>query len=84
MKWTVVYRPAAADELAAIWLKATDRNAITVAANAIDLRLQEDPMTAGESRGEHSRILIELPLAVFFDVLEQDRIVSIWGVVSQK
>ena len=36
MKWAVTYQPSAADELAAIWLAAADRQAITDAANLVD------------------------------------------------
>jgi hypothetical protein len=51
MKWTVIYQPNAADELAAIWLAATNRQAIAGVANLIDRQLGHDPLNAGESRG---------------------------------
>ena len=81
MKWTVSYQPYAADELAAVWLDAADRQAVTDAANLIERELGNDPLNAGESRGGNSRVLCEAPLAVFFDVSEQDRAVTVWGVV---
>ena len=81
MKWTVIYRPYAADELAAIWLDAMDRMAVTDAANLIAEQLSRDPLTAGESREGNIRVLCEEPLAIFFDVNEQDRTVTVWGVV---
>ena len=80
MKWTVIYRPDAADELATIWIDSSDRQAVADAANAIDKQLAADPSSAGKSRDRNSRILCEGPLAVFFDINESDRIVSVWGV----
>jgi hypothetical protein len=50
MKWTVIYRPDAADDLVTIWLNAADRQAIADAANGIDQQLGTVPLTAGESR----------------------------------
>ena len=70
MKWTVSYLPNAADELAAIWLAAANRQAVTDAANLIGRQIQQDPLNAGESRGGISRVVCEAPLAVFFDVNE--------------
>ena len=55
MKWTVVYRPDAANELAAIWLNAADRQAVTDAANSIDEQLARGPSNAGESRKRNPR-----------------------------
>ena len=84
MKWTVIYRPDAADELATIWVNARDRQAVANAANQIDKRLARDPLSAGESREGNSRIICEGPLAVLFDVVEDDRTVTVWGVFCQE
>jgi hypothetical protein len=84
MKWTVIYRPDAADDLVTIWLNATNRQSIADAANGIDTELGTDPLTAGESRKGSSRILCEGPLSVFFDVDEQDRRVTVWAVVHRE
>jgi hypothetical protein len=81
MKWTVIYRPDAADDLATIWLDAQDRQATADAANSIDKQLGAAPLTVGESRQNNNRILCEGPLAVFFDVEPQDRTVTLWAVV---
>jgi hypothetical protein len=83
MKWTVIYRPDAADELAAVWLRAANRQAVADAANAIDQQLGTEPDTAGESREGNSRILCEGELTVLFDVNEQDRTETVWGVSHQ-
>jgi hypothetical protein len=84
MKWTVIYRPDAADDLATIWLNATNRQEIADAANSIDHQLGTCPLTAGESREGNSRVLCEGPLAAFFDVAEQDRTATVWAVVYRE
>jgi hypothetical protein len=77
MTWTVAYRPSARDELAELWINAPDRQAVTSAADEIDLLLGSDPLNSGESRDDPMRILIEPPLAVFFDVNPDDRMVVV-------
>jgi hypothetical protein len=80
MKWTVVYRPSAQDDLASLWLDASDRTAVAAAADEIDRQLARDPLTAGESRDGWTRILCELPLAVLFEVLPDDHIATVLAV----
>jgi hypothetical protein len=82
MKWTVTYRPSADEQLAELWLNATDRQAISSASNAIARQLASDPLIAGESREDNLRILIEPPIAVIYDVSELDRLVSVWSVTE--
>jgi hypothetical protein len=53
-------------------MEAADRQAVTDAANAIDQALQVDPDTVGEARSGNTRLLIESPLTVFFDVHPAD------------
>jgi hypothetical protein len=61
MRYTLTWHPSAEQELANIWLNATDRQAITSAANSIDHLLEFDPLSRGEEfYGD--RILVELPL----------------------
>lgn len=45
--WNVEWVQAALDELAAIWIDATNRNAVTDAVREIDRRLAFDPQAAG-------------------------------------
>ncbi len=52
MKYTIVWTPAAEDDLAAIWLGAADRKSVTQAARQADELLRNDPQTLGESRSE--------------------------------
>ena len=79
MTYTVVWRPAAEGELAAIWTEAEDRQAVANAANSIDSVLRVDPLDSGESRVENIRILTVPPLSIYYDVHEDDRLVAIWA-----
>jgi len=53
---------------------------ISNAANSIDSMLRVDPLDAGESRVVNIRILTVPPLSVYYDVHEDDRLVTIWAV----
>jgi hypothetical protein len=77
MIWTVAYKPSAEQELARLWNDAPDRAAVTDAANQIDALLKVDPLTQGESRSGTTRILFVPPLAVLFEVSEDDRYVDV-------
>ncbi len=43
MKYTVVWVPAAQDALARLWLRASDRQAVSDAADRIEVTLRHDP-----------------------------------------
>jgi hypothetical protein len=65
MRRTVVSVDNSEAELTEIYLRATDKRAITLAANRIEEVLRLDPETAGEDfYGD--RIYLERPLAVVF------------------
>jgi hypothetical protein len=81
MNFQVLWDPDAEEELAAIWLGARDRNAITAAAHRIDSSLRVNPEDAGESRAEQQRVLLEPPLGVTFEVSPEDRtvlVLTVW------
>lgn len=81
MSFTVIWTPAAEQELAAIWLSAPDRSAVTAAANAIDWLLRRDPEAIGDQRFDTVRSLGVPPLGADYEVLLQDRLVyvlSVW------
>lgn len=80
MIFTVLWTSDAEQELAAIWLNAADRSAVTSAAHSIDALLRVDPQTRGESRQEEVRVLFAPPLGVDFEVVEGDRIVYVLAV----
>lgn len=68
----------ALDQLAAIWMKAADREAIVRASDEIDQFLEIDPMNAGESRtDDYHRVLIHGPLMVYFLIIESEKSVML-------
>ena len=81
MSWTVVYRPAAERDLAELWLRAPDRNAVAAAADAIDRKLRSDPLNTGDMLPAQLRTVVEGPLEAAFQVSPLDRLVSVWAVV---
>ena len=80
MTYRVRWKNIARDQLATIWMDATDRAAVTAATQQIDAMLQADPDSRGESRPGYRRILIVLPLAVVFKVQEQEQKVIVLSV----
>jgi plasmid stabilization system protein ParE len=80
MKFTVVWKPSAETKLAEIWTDATDRQAVSSAADSIDALLGVSPLEVGESRVSNTRILTVSPLSVYYDVYEGDRRVAVWAV----
>ncbi len=80
MTFTVVWRPEAESTLAELWTSASDRQAVTDAANSIDVLLRSAPLEVGESRVANVRILTVHPLSVYYDVHVDDRLVAVWAV----
>jgi hypothetical protein len=80
MKYTVVWKPAAEQQLAQLWISAPDRAEVTAAANAIDAVLSQDPLAQGEARSDGERIFFVEPLAVLFRVADPDRLVTVLAV----
>ena len=58
-------------------MESTPRRKVTAAAHRIDQRLRRNPETAGESREQGRRILLEPPLGVLFRVEPDDLIVHV-------
>lgn len=54
-----------------------EREAVTIASDAIEKRLEENGAIEGESRGNGLRITFEAPLAVVFRVDALNRIVYV-------
>src|SRR5262249_13178592 len=80
MRYTVEWLPTAEDDLARLWLNASDRDIIVATADAIDAVLARDPYSQSESRPDRARIMFMLPLWVLFDVDETRQMVSVWAV----
>jgi hypothetical protein len=79
-RYTVLWMPAAEAALASLWANAPGRSDVTAAANPIDVVLQTDLETRGESRSGADRILVVPPLAITLGVKEPDRVVWVLGV----
>ena len=87
MRYTVIWTPAAEQNLAAVWTAALDRNAMTSAANIVDQLLAKDPETRGELRFDTVRSFAIVPLGVDFEIVELDRIVyvlSAWHATTEE
>ncbi len=80
MSWTVVWLGPAQNLLADIWMNAPNQQAVTDASNLIDAILRRDPYACSESRDGNSRVMIERPLGVGYDVSDDDRMVTVWSV----
>jgi plasmid stabilization system protein ParE len=80
MTYSVLWVPAAERKLAELWTDAARRRGVSDAANAIDVRLRNAPLDAGESRERGRRILLVPPLGVKFEVLPVDRLVHVLDV----
>ena len=83
MSYEVIWQQITEQELAAAWLAATDRNAVTHAAASLDGQLAHDPLRLGESRTSSvHRVAYFLPLGVEFEVVEDDKRVIVQGVFT--
>jgi hypothetical protein len=61
-------------ELAAVWLAAADRMAVTSAAAWLDDHLARLPLQIGESRASSVyRLAFHSPLGIEFEVIEDDK-----------
>ena len=78
--YEVIWQPSTLNDLAAAWINATNRAAITLATNAIDRLLSTSPHSQGESRPYNRRIMFEKPLAVTYFINDEVMRVLIIGV----
>jgi hypothetical protein len=82
MKWAVVWLPAALDELTRIWTNSTHKQAISRAADQIDLELSRDADKKGTLQ-RNKLVLIVPPLGVSFEVIPADRLVRVVQVAEE-
>lgn len=83
MKWRVLWLESAEQQLAKLWDKDSDRNAITQAADFLDAYLAKDPIGAGESRLDDKYVAFALPLGVSYEIDAEHnrvRVLSVWKV----
>ncbi len=81
MKYTVVWPDAVQDELADIWIHASDRRAVTMAANQMERELRTDAPLRGRLLRGSRRMLRLPPLLVVFDVSPDDCLVTVLKVL---
>lgn len=79
--YAVVWTPQAEDELAAIWVAAADRQAVTDATHRLEQQLAQNPLGTGESRDSSvHRVKMVPPIGIDFDVIEDDKRVLVQAV----
>jgi hypothetical protein len=79
MKYTVIWVPSARARLAELYVQASDKQALSVAANRIDRELKRDADAKGAPWGRF-RVYSDDPLAVLFEVDPGDRMVRVFVV----
>lgn len=82
MKWRVLWLESAEQQLAKLWDKDSDRNAITQSADLLDASLARNPYV-GESRPENKYVAFALPLGVSYEIDPEHnrvRVLSVWKV----
>jgi hypothetical protein len=84
VKYNVLWSPEAENRLAELWNTASDRKAVTDAANAIDRLLAMDPHQLGGGRPDGTRVSFMPPRGVLFNISEPDRTVSVLKVWAFK
>ena len=67
-------------QLAGIWLVASDRNAVTRASNSIDKALAKDPHTAGQPLAEGLWKIEIMPLVAYFEIDEPNKTIHVNGI----
>lgn len=81
MTYEVEWSQRAINQLAEIWGRSTDREAVTIASHALDQVLGRDPEDIGESRPDDQRITFATPLGVLYEVDTRRRhvlVISCW------
>jgi hypothetical protein len=76
MTYTVTWLREAEEALADVWLRASDRRAVTAAAHRIERKLRRDAHTKG-SPVDDTRVIFDDLLAVTFTVSPDDCLVTI-------
>jgi plasmid stabilization system protein ParE len=84
VKYTVLWSPEAENRLAELWNSASDRKAVTDAANAMDRLLATNPHQLGGARPDGTCVSFMPPLGFLFNVVEADRTVSVLKIWSFK
>jgi len=79
-RYTVVWRDEALNELAEIWVQATERIQITNAVDLLDADLSFDPASKGEEMLKGLLIYVAPPIQVLYEVQPQSRSVRVLAI----
>lgn len=83
MTYAVIWDLDAEQELADLWLAATDHDAVNFAAHRIDQVLAIHPLQFGQPRGSSVRRYATVgPLGVLFEIIEDDKKVLVHGITA--
>ena len=77
MRYTVVWRETALQQLAQIWLASADRSAVTRAAATVDRELANDPQTKGDEYSGDRTLILSPVMWALFTVRADDRIAEV-------
>lgn len=76
-RYTVVWWPAALDELTDLWLQSEDRAAVTADAREVDRRFAEQASEWGDLVTGNVRVMDLTRIGVYFRIFEEDRRVEV-------
>jgi hypothetical protein len=83
MRYIVDWSEDALDELAAVWLAAHDKRAITAASHQLEQIVELDPYAGSIARNSSvNRTAIDLPLGIDYEIIEDDkkvRVLRVWS-----
>ncbi|QDS98889.1 hypothetical protein [Adhaeretor mobilis] len=79
--FTVVSLDEATDDLASLWMDATDRDAVSAASDHVESQLADDPFTQSANLGGNLWMYEAPPLRYFYKPSIADRMVTILSVV---
>jgi hypothetical protein len=83
MRYHVEWTAEAENDLAALWITALDRSAVTRASHWLDRHLLRTPLTFGEPwTSSVHRIATRVPSGIEFEVIEDDKFVLVHGVFA--
>ena len=83
MKYQVIWGPVVEAQLAAVWIAAPDRSAVTRAVDWLEQRLSRMPLHLGEARESSvHRVAFQSPLGIEYVVIEDDKRVLVQAVFA--
>ena len=85
MNYAIDWTVDALNELAAVWLAASDQLAVTNAAHRLELALERHPFAIGLPRNSSvNRTAVDLPLGIDYEIIEDDkrvRVLRVWSII---